>query len=48
MFYTLLVLLVWLLLGAAPLTPDFNPVLIAFIIAIVVDVYTNRGYFKKG
>lgn len=48
MFYTVITLLVWLLLGAPRLSADFSPVLIAFIIAIVVDLYTNRGLLVKG
>lgn len=48
MFYTLLVLLVWLLLGAPTVTASFSPTLIAFVIAIVVDLVQNRGLFNKG
>lgn len=45
MFYTLIVLLVWLLLGAPKIVFDFNPVLMAFVIAIVVDLFVNRAVF---
>lgn len=48
MFYTLLVLLIWLLLGATKIVFDFNPVLMAFVIAIIVDLWVNRSVFRRG
>lgn len=47
MFYTLIILLMWLLLGASKVVFDFNPVLMAFVIAIVVDLFLNRGVFMR-
>jgi hypothetical protein len=45
---TVFTLIVWLLLGAHKIELDFNPQLIAFVIAIVVDLFINRGVvFKK-
>jgi len=43
MFYTILVFLVWLLLGAPTVAFGFNPVLMAFIVAIIIDLFVNRG-----
>lgn len=47
MFYTLIVLLVWLLLGAKTVDLGFNPTLIAFVIAVIVDLIQNRGLFNR-
>lgn len=43
MFYTIFVILVWLLLGAQKVIFDFNPILAAFVLAIILDLTMNRG-----
>lgn len=43
MIYTLVTFLVWLLLGATTIAFSFNPVLMAFVVAIIVDLFVNRG-----
>jgi hypothetical protein len=45
MFYTLITLLVYLLLGAPHIDLSFNPVFAAFVLAIIVDLFINRGLF---
>lgn len=47
MFYTIVTLLVYLLMGAPRIVFDFNPVLAAFVLAIIIDLFVNRGVFIK-
>ena len=47
MYYTLITLLVYLLLGAPTFAFGFNPILMAFVIAIIVDIFVNRGIFTR-
>lgn len=43
MYYTILVFLLWLLQGAPTFPFSFNPLLMAFVIAIIIDLFVNRG-----
>lgn len=43
MFYTLICLIGYLLLGAPHIEFSFNPVLAAFVLAIIVDLFINRS-----
>lgn len=43
MFYTILIFLIWLINGAPTFTLSFNPLLMAFVVAIIIDLFVNRG-----
>lgn len=46
MIWTVLTLLVWLVTGAEEFAVDFNPVLIAFVLAIVLDLYNHKPWVR--
>lgn len=47
MFYTLLTLIIWLLIGTPPVFLTFNPTLVAFILAILADLATHYPWPRK-
>lgn len=44
MSYFVIELLLWLSLGAPKISLDFNPWMIAFLIAILIDLYLNKPW----
>lgn len=47
MYYTVLTVLIWLLVGTPPIEPTFNPITVAFAIAILADLATYEPWKRK-